>query len=131
MLNVTCGIISIDDQYLITQRSKNKKEYALFWEFPGGKSNENETIEQCLIRELKEELNIDVEFKKVVHVKKNFINKYDLYYCLCECISDITNIKPNYEIENYAIVDKSNLINYNFISGDKEILDKYIMDNIR
>ena len=129
-IDVSCGVISIGNKYLITQRSRYTKEFPLFWEFPGGKTYKNETIKNCLIRELKEELNIDVEFKKVLYVKKNFINKYNLYFCLCECKTKIRDIRYNYEIERYAIVDKCNLINYNFIKGDKEIFEKYIMNKI-
>lgn len=126
MINVTCGIISINNKYLISQRSKYKKEYPLFWELPGGKSNENESIKECLIRELKEELNIDVEFKEVLHIKMNFLDKYNLYYCSCNCITNEKDIKPNYEIEKFSIVDESDLLKYNFIHGDKEILKKYL-----
>jgi 8-oxo-dGTP diphosphatase len=126
MINVTCGIIRINNKYLISQRSKYKKEYPLFWELPGGKSNENESIKECLIRELKEELNIDVEFKEVIHIKMNFLDKYNLYYCSCNCITNEKDIKPNYEIEKFSIVDECDLLNYNFIHGDKDILKKYL-----
>ena len=122
MIDVACGIIRLNTgEYLISQRSINKKEYALFWELPGGKCERNENIENCLIRELKEELNITVEFDEIIY-KKEFLNKYNLYYCTCTCVSDIKNIKINYEIEKYAIVKKENLLTYNFINGDKEIL---------
>ena len=52
------ALIDADGRVLITKRP-NGKEMAGLWEFPGGKIEEGETPEQALIRELKEELNIE------------------------------------------------------------------------
>ena len=124
MIKVTCGIIKYYDKYLITQRSKNKKEYPLYWELPGGKCETNESIENCLIREIKEELNINVKFKNIIYIKNNFLNKYDLYYCLCS--TNDQNIKVNNEIEKYKNIDKNELLNYNFIPSDKIVINYYL-----
>ena len=37
MIKVSCGLIIDDNKFLITQRSKHKKEFPLYWELPGGK----------------------------------------------------------------------------------------------
>ena len=61
MIQVSCAIIiNPFNQVLVTQRSINMP-LPLKWEFPGGKIEENETAEACLIREIKEELNIEIE----------------------------------------------------------------------
>jgi 8-oxo-dGTP diphosphatase len=60
MIRVTCGIILQHDKVLVTQRSE-KMKLPLKWEFPGGKMEQNETPENCLVREIKEELNIEIE----------------------------------------------------------------------
>lgn len=52
------GIIVRDGKVLIAQRPEGKS-LAGFWEFPGGKLEDGETIRQCLIRELKEELSVE------------------------------------------------------------------------
>lgn len=60
MKRVTAAIIEKDGQILITQRSREDK-LSLKWEFPGGKIEVNETPEECLVREIKEEINIDIQ----------------------------------------------------------------------
>lgn len=52
-------IIDNQQRFLITQRPIHASHGGC-WEFPGGKLEENETSELALIREIKEEVNIDV-----------------------------------------------------------------------
>lgn len=60
MIDVTCGIVIDHNEVLVTQRSE-KMRLPLKWEFPGGKIEPNETAEACISRELREELNIEIE----------------------------------------------------------------------
>ena len=59
-VDVTCAIVIVNGKILATQRSENMK-LPLKWEFPGGKIEPNETAEACICRELREELNIEIE----------------------------------------------------------------------
>lgn len=59
MKTVTAAIIEKDGMVLIAQRAVDDK-LALKWEFPGGKVEPGESPEQCLVREIKEELNLDI-----------------------------------------------------------------------
>ncbi len=56
---VAIAVIVRDGRILICQRPANTTLGGL-WEFPGGKQQEGETLEQCLIREVREELNIEI-----------------------------------------------------------------------
>lgn len=58
-LDVAAGLVFRDGKLLITQRHAQDHLGGL-WEFPGGKRETGETFEQCLIRELREELGIEV-----------------------------------------------------------------------
>jgi 8-oxo-dGTP diphosphatase len=60
MIRVTCAIIRNEEsEVLIVQRGE-KTDHPFKWEFPGGKQNRDETEEECIIREIKEELSIDI-----------------------------------------------------------------------
>jgi mutator protein MutT len=59
MTEVAVGIIKSSGKYLVCQRKKDGR-YGLKWEFPGGKLEPGETVEQCLRRELQEELSIEI-----------------------------------------------------------------------
>lgn len=59
VLVAACALVDADGRVLIAQRPEGKPMAGL-WEFPGGKVEPDERPEQALIRELKEELAIDV-----------------------------------------------------------------------
>jgi 8-oxo-dGTP diphosphatase len=59
LLVAACALIDTDNRVLLARRPEGKKMAGL-WEFPGGKLNPGEIPEHALIRELKEELGIDV-----------------------------------------------------------------------
>ena len=59
VLVVACALVDVDGRVLIAQRPEGKNLAGL-WEFPGGKVEPGEQPEAALIRELKEELGIDV-----------------------------------------------------------------------
>lgn len=59
LLVAACALVDVDGRVLLAQRPDHKAMPDL-WEFPGGKVEVGERPEDCLIRELKEELSIDV-----------------------------------------------------------------------
>jgi mutator protein MutT len=79
-IEVAAGLVFRDGRLLITQRLPDDHLGGL-WEFPGGKREQGETFEECVRRELKEELGIEVEVgglldrvahrypEKIVHLK--------------------------------------------------------------
>lgn len=60
MILVTAAILEKDGKVLLARRKKGEN-LEFMWEFPGGKIEPNESPEQCLKRELKEEFSIETE----------------------------------------------------------------------
>ncbi len=83
-LDVTAGIVRRGRRLLITRR-RDEAMLGGLWEFPGGKLEQGETLEQCLVRELREELAIAVRverpFVSVDHAYTHF--KITLHTFLC------------------------------------------------
>lgn len=60
-IEVVAAVVKDDNKFLCAQRKDNKFDYLAFkFEFPGGKVEPNESLEECLIREIKEELNTSI-----------------------------------------------------------------------
>ena len=80
------AIIDANDQILIAKRP-NKKHLSGFWEFPGGKVEKGESPENALIREVKEELNIDINNKCIAPLTFSEFNyeKFHLLLLLYVC----------------------------------------------
>ena len=61
-IEVAAAIIFREEKVLCVQRPENAKEYiSLKWEFPGGKVEVGESREKALVREIREELSVDME----------------------------------------------------------------------
>ena len=119
-INVAAAIITKDNKYFIAKRNKNK-HLGGFYEFPGGKQDVNETLQQTVIREIKEELNIHVQVGNKLgeeHYKDDKINVH-LHYFFCKIISG--DIILN-EHEDSVWVSKEEFKNYNFAEGDSDII---------
>ncbi|RZK17828.1 MAG: (deoxy)nucleoside triphosphate pyrophosphohydrolase [Flavobacterium sp.] len=75
MINVVCAIIVIDNKILVTQRSGNM-QMPFKWEFPGGKLEANESEIDCVKREIKEEINIEIE---IIQKLTNSVHSYPTF----------------------------------------------------
>lgn len=86
VLVAACALIDPDNRVLIAQRPPGKSMAGL-WEFPGGKVEPGERPEQCLIRELREELGIAVKEECLApltfasHLYPDFYLFMPLYVC--------------------------------------------------
>jgi len=85
-VHVTAAVIENDNKILCVQRNSNKFEYISYkWEFPGGKVEDNEQLEETIKREIMEELNLNVSISgfliRVEHGYPDFILTMDTFKC--------------------------------------------------
>ena len=102
---ISCSIIIHDnkDKILIAQRSKSKKYFPLLWETVGGALERDETPEECIRREVKEELNCNIIDLKLFNV---YIINEDNRYVLIVYTGKINEpIQHNSEIEQTQWID--------------------------
>lgn len=120
--DVAAGLIMCDGLLLIAQR-KHGKSLEYKWEFPGGKLEEGETLEECLRREMMEEMQLEV------FVREPFVtSSYDydfgtivLHSFWATCKSK--DIPVVLEHEQYKWVKPSDLTQYDFAPADKPIIE--------
>jgi len=86
LLVSACALVDADGRVLIAQRPEGK-QLAGLWEFPGGKVEQGETPEECLVRELREELGIETQIPCLApltfasHTYDDFHLLMPLYVC--------------------------------------------------
>lgn len=125
MLLVACAIIlNNQNKVLACQRSANM-HLPLKWEFPGGKIEENETAEDCLIREIKEELNIEIQIleQKIANDHHYSDKSIRLIPFICRHLSGEISLK---EHKDFRWLDKSNLLDLDWAEADLPILNEYL-----
>jgi 8-oxo-dGTP diphosphatase len=114
MKEVVCGIMkNRDGKFLLGLRRQPK-----VWEFPGGKLEENESLDECLKREWKEELNLDIEIESLVCSKIYLGNMCHFYVGI---IKDLNKIELR-EHTDIGFFDRNTIKSIMMFSGDKEII---------
>jgi mutator protein MutT len=87
VVEVAAGVICHEGRYLITRR-KAGVHLAGLWEFPGGKKESGETLEECLRRELFEELGILIDlpipFRIIQHHYPEKVVELHFFRCAIE-----------------------------------------------
>lgn len=114
-IHVSAAIIIKDNKIFVTQRGYG--EFKDWWEFPGGKIEEGETPEECLKREIKEELEADINIDKylctVEYDYPNFHLKMECFIC-----SLIDGHLELVEAEDAKFKTKDQLDNIDFLPAD-------------
>ena len=123
MIDVVAAVIKKNNLYFIAQRNRNK-HFAYYWEFPGGKVDKQETFENALKREIKEELSINIRVFNHIASEKHKDEKIDVnvHYFLCELLNE--NIILS-EHEDMKWLRKNDLKQFKMAPGDSKII-KYL-----
>jgi len=122
VIEVSAALVFHDGKILITQRHA-KSHLGGLWEFPGGKREPDETSEQCLVRELREELGIEVEvgalFEEITHTYPE--KTVRLKFFVCKWISGTPR---TLDCAAFQWVGKTDLADFDFPAADARLLEK-------
>ena len=122
-IKVVAGLILQNNKLLICQRP-NFKDHPLKWEFPGGKIKNDETNEEALIREINEELSINIiNYEELISYNffyKDLNKKVFIYFYLVNNFSGKVLNNFHKELKWIEIKD---IREYDFLEGDLKIID--------
>ncbi|MDP3981904.1 MAG: (deoxy)nucleoside triphosphate pyrophosphohydrolase [Chlamydiota bacterium] len=121
VIHVAAGIFYRDGFYLITQRFPDA-HYGLYWEFPGGKRHEGESLQDCLIREIMEELGVEIEVGELISEEsyQTADRLIHLYFFRCRIQrGELQKI----DCYDFRWVMPNELRSYQFPPADEKILD--------
>jgi mutator protein MutT len=134
MIRVIVGVILQEDrafgeyQVLLCQRKRSSR-YALKWEFPGGKIHINETHEDCLRRELLEELHITPRIEELLHSQVCTYHDGGTFEVTYYLVSSFEGEIRNQVFEYLSWVPLSQLLQMDILDGNREVvfllLEKY------
>ena len=125
-IEVVAAIIKKDDKIFITKRSYG--EFIDMWEFPGGKVEVGETQEEALIREIKEELELDItNLNYLTTVEYDYPSFHLIMHCfICEICGGKLSLNAHNDVKWVSLEE---LPHQNWIPADvqvvEEILNKY------
>lgn len=120
-IEVVAAIIKRDDKILATQRGYG--DFRGGWEFPGGKMEAGETTQQALIREIKEELDTEIEVNELVDtVEYDYPNFHLTMHCFFCSIKSGKLVLKEHEAAQW--LTKNNLDHVNWLPADKGLIEK-------
>jgi len=120
MGQVTAALIWIEERVLIAQRGRGKR-FACQWEFPGGKVRPGESPEECLRREIKEELNLEIRVDRhcctVNHRYPDF--DIELIAFWCSIMAGDLRLMEHEQVRWISLAEASQ---YDFVEADLKVI---------
>ena len=130
---IAVGVLVIDkDKALIIKRGEEPNKF--LWSIPGGLVEIGEELEEAAIREVKEEMGIDVKIEKMIGIF-NCINRnkneIEYHYVIIDYIArEFTgSIKTNKEILDFKWMKFNELHNYELTNTTRELFREFIRKN--
>ena len=133
IVSVVAVIRNTEGRYLVLKRSEREIAYPGMYTFPGGKVEDNDTIEETLAKEAKEEANIDLKPGKILLKDKSFIRPDDqtvkVFSYLCE-IENSDNLKISDDFTDYKWVLFDDLKDIPHVGIEDELLQANKLYNL-
>ncbi|MFA5327539.1 MAG: (deoxy)nucleoside triphosphate pyrophosphohydrolase [Prolixibacteraceae bacterium] len=122
IIEVCCAIILKDAKMLAVQRGP-ESSHPLKWEFPGGKILPDETAEQCIIREIEEELSVKIEITSVLDaVEFDYGHKQiELIPFVCKIFSGEIKLNEHIALRWFKFGEWNQI---NWSGADSELIQK-------
>lgn len=122
-IEVVAAIIKKADKIFITRRSYG--EFQNMWEFPGGKIEVGETRENALIREIKEELELDInKLEYLTTVDYDYPNFHLTMHCyICEICGGSLNLNAHNDAKWVSLEELSS---QDWVPADIEVVKKLL-----
>lgn len=121
-IDVSAALIFHQGRLLITRR-RDDSHLGGLWEFPGGKREPNETFEQCLIREIREELGMEIAvgdlFEEISHAYKEKTVRLKFFVCRW-----IGGEPKALGCASFEWISKDELTQYEFPAADARLLKR-------
>lgn len=127
-IEVVAAVIVKDGTILATQRGYG--EFKGKWEFPGGKVENGENLEQAIIREIKEETNADINVIEYINTVEYDYETFHLtmHTYLCELINNnpefVFHDNNTLEHENMVWLDLNDLDHLDWLPADVLVIDE-------
>lgn len=120
-IEVVAAVIKHDNKIFTSRR--NYGEFENMWEFPGGKIEEGETREESLIREIKEELELNIEVNKyLTTVEYDYPNFHLIMHCfMCTIIGGELRLNVHNDAKWTTLEELDKL---NWIPADILVVEK-------
>ena len=120
-INVVAAVIRDGDRIFATQRGYGK--YKDFWEFPGGKIEANESPEDALIREIREELDTEIEVGELIDTVEYDYPEFHLCMkCYWAAVLEGNLLLKEHEAAKW--LGKDALFSVEWLPADLALLDK-------
>lgn len=123
VVRVPCAVIEHNGKVLAGQRSA-ALSFPLQWEFPGGKLEKNETDEEGLVREIREELNVEIEILHKLPVTSKDQGWREIILVPYVCRLRTKNIKLT-EHEQIMWLKSEELPSLDWTEADLDIIQNY------
>ena len=126
-VEVVAAVIIKDSKILCVQRGVSKLDYiSKKWEFPGGKIEENESFEDALIREIQEELRLNIRIEKLFLTVEHTYQDFHLTMHSYLCETENTELTLTEHLD-FKWLEKENLLALDWAAADVPIVKKLML----